>query len=422
MEENNNFETNQYEEKSAISQVDKVKVLTNALSISLAAVIIIVVIWALATVMAPGLNPTGYTSKYYTQEQLERLEKAAELLDDNYLYDYDMDKLIDSAIGGMVEGLDNQFSYYENEEAYQESLNTGDKETYVGIGVHLTLDADTNTIRVISPMPGSPALDAGLLPGDLILKVGDKTVVKGNYLECVDDIKGEKGTSVHLVVYRNGEQLEFDIERTEIRGNNVTTDIIDGIGYIRVFAFENGVYKQFKAAYEEVTSQNIKGLIVDLRNNPGGLVNDTVNMLDLIVPKGTKILRLVDKKGDDVYSFTTRENTELELPLVVLVNQNSASASEIFSSVVRDTNKGTIIGTKTFGKGVVQYVMPIKGHGALTIVSAQYFTPSNVVIQENGIEPDIEVQLSDDIKNNIYVDKDKDLQLQKAIEVINEKL
>jgi len=270
-------------------------------------------------------------------------------------------------------------------------------------------------------MPGSPAEKAGIKAGDVILKVDDIYLSINTYKEAVDAIKGEENTSVHLLILRNEEELiELDIARVKISVSNVSSDIIDGIGYIKVYAFENGIYSQFKAEYEKLRNENVRGIIVDLRNNPGGLVDETLKMLNLFLPKAD-VLKLVDKKGASKLYQTDNDN-ELDIPLAVLVNGNSASASEIFASAVKDAKKGVVIGTQTFGKGVIQYVIPITSHGGISIVAAQYYTASGVVIQDNGIEPDIIVELNKEYANNSYIDRDKDLQLSRAIEYIKEQL
>lgn len=239
-------------------------------------------------------------------------------------------------------------------------------------------------------------------------------------MDSVDAIKGEKDTTVKLSVYRGEEVIEMEIKRAEITENNVSTDIIDDIGYIKVFSFDIGIYDQFRAEYDKLRSKNVKGIIIDLRNNPGGYVYDTLRMLDIFLPKA-EVLKLVNKAGEEDV-FKTDDREKIDIPMAVLVNQNSASASEIFASAVKDSGKGIVIGTQTFGKGVVQYVRPIKGHGAISIVSSQYFTSSGVVIQDNGIEPNIVVELSDELKNDSYIARDKDLQLQEALKYIKEQL
>lgn len=419
MEDKNNVQ----EIKNSIEQEynqdsSKGKILTNAITLAIAIVISAIVLFALYTIIQPTLNT--FSSSVFTKEQLERFEKAAKIIQTDYLYEYDTDKMIDGAVEGMVNSLDNAYTYYQTEEEYQDTLNSGSNGNYVGIGVHLTFDRETEGIKVLGTMPDSPAEAAGIKSGDVILQVDDIYLNIETYSDAAEAIKGEEGTTVKLVVLRGEEVFELEVPRQKITENNVTTEIIDDIGYIRIYSFDNGIYNQFKAEYEKLRANNIKGIIVDLRNNPGGLVYDTVEILDLFLPE-CDVLKLVDKNGNEEV-FKTDNTSQIDIPLVVLVNQNSASASEIFASAIKDSGKGVVIGTKTYGKGVVQYVRPIKEHGAISIVAAQYFTSSGVVIQDNGIEPNIVVELDEELKNDSYVSRDQDLQLQKAIEYINEQL
>ena len=397
---------------------NKGKILTNAITLAIAIVISAIVLFALYTIIQPTLNT--FSSSLFTKEQLERFEKAAKIIQTDYLYEYDTDKMIDGAVEGMVNSLDNAYTYYETEEEYQDTLNSGSNGNYVGIGVHLTFDRETEGIKVLGTMPDSPAEAAGIKSGDVILQVDDIYLNIETYSDAAEAIKGEEGTTVKLVVLRGEEVFELEVPRQKITENNVTTEIIDDIGYIRIYSFDNGIYNQFKAEYEKLRANNIKGIIVDLRNNPGGLVYDTVEILDLFLPE-CDVLKLVDKNGNEEV-FKTDNTSQIDIPLAVLVNQNSASASEIFASAIKDSEKGVVIGTRTYGKGVVQYVRPIKEHGAISIVAAQYFTSSGVVIQDNGIEPNIVVELPEELKNDSYVSRDQDLQLQRAIEYINEQL
>ena len=391
--------------KAEQKEETKNKIIIYTTSFTLAIVFSAFILFALYTVFIKGNNVA--TSKIFTQEQMERLEYAASLIDKNYLYEYDTDAMIDGAISGMVKGLGNKFTYYQTEEEYQESLQSG-KSDYVGIGVHLTYDEETDVIRVLGTMPDSPAEKAGIKGGDLIFQVDDLIITADTYYDGVNNIRGEEGTDVKIRVKRGDEILEFTITRQKIQENNVTSEIIDGIGYIRIFAFDNDIYKQFRTAYDEIANQGISGLVIDLRNNPGGYVDDTLKILDMFVGQ-EDVLRLVDKNGKEkVYSTTDTEN--INIPLAVIVNQNSASASEIFASIVMDLNRGEVFGTQTYGKGVVQYVLRIKDHGSIDCVAAQYFTPSGVVIQDNGITPTHVIEVDEEYKNNTFIPRDKDAQ------------
>ena len=290
--------------KAEQKEETKNKIIIYTTSFTLAIVFSAFILFALYTVFIKGSNVA--TSKIFTQEQMERLEYAASLIDKNYLYEYDTDAMIDGAISGMVKGLGNKFTYYQTEEEYQESLQSG-KSDYVGIGVHLTYDEETDVIRVLGTMPDSPAEKAGIKGGDLIFQVDDLIITADTYYDGVNNIRGEEGTDVKIRVKRGDEILEFTITRQKIQENNVTSEIIDGIGYIRIFAFDNDIYKQFRTAYDEIANQGISGLVIDLRNNPGGYVDDTLKILDMFVGE-EDVLRLVDKNGKEkVYSTTNDE-------------------------------------------------------------------------------------------------------------------
>lgn len=416
--DNFNFNNDEFDEKEG--KLDKKKILTNALSIGGGIVFSVIVLFSLYIVFRPQVNDEQITSDVFTQEQIDRLEKAAKIIEKDFLYEYDKDKMVDGAIEGMVNSLENVYTYYETEEEYQESLNSGSNSNYVGIGVHLTYDKDNDAIRVLGTVPNSPAEAVGIQSGDVILKVDDLIINLDTYTEGVNAIRGEQDTKVKLTIKRGEELIEVEATRSTITENNVTSEIIDGIGYIRVYAFDNGIYDQFKEAYYALRDQNIKGLVIDLRNNPGGYVRDTIDMLNLLLPK-CDVLRLVDKNGNEKV-YKTDDKEQIDIPLAVIVNQNSASASEIFSSAIKDSQKGVVVGTQTFGKGVVQYVEVIKGHGAIDIVAAQYFTPSGVVIQDNGIEPNYIVEVEEEYKNSTYIPRDKDTQLQRALDYIKEQL
>lgn len=416
--DNFNFNNDEFDENEG--KLDKKKILTNALSIGGGIVFSVIVLFSLYIVFRPQVNDEQITSDVFTQEQIDRLEKAAKIIEKDFLYEYDKDKMVDGAIEGMVNSLENVYTYYETEEEYQESLNSGSNSNYVGIGVHLTYDKDNDAIRVLGTVPNSPAEAVGIQSGDVILKVDDLIINLDTYTEGVNAIRGEQDTKVKLTIKRGEELIEVEATRSTITENNVTSEIIDGIGYIRVYAFDNGIYDQFKEAYYALRDQNIKGLVIDLRNNPGGYVRDTIDMLNLLLPK-CDVLRLVDKNGNEKV-YKTDDKEQIDIPLAVIVNQNSASASEIFSSAIKDSQKGVVVGTQTFGKGVVQYVEVIKGHGAIDIVAAQYFTPSGVVIQDNGIEPNYIVEVEEEYKNSTYIPRDKDTQLQRALDYIKEQL
>ena len=206
--------------------------------------------------------------------------------------------------------------------------------------------------------------------------------------------------------------------RKKIQVNNVESEVLDNdVGYIKILQFENDIYNQFKEQYENLLSKNVKGLIIDLRNNPGGLVSETIKILDLLLPRG-EVLKLTYKDGrNKVYKCS--DNKQIEIPLAILVNGSSASASEILAGAIKDSGKGVVVGTQTYGKGIVQEIEKLECRGALSITVAKYYTSSGVEIHKNGIEPNIVVELPEEFKKQSVVSKNKDTQLQRAIEYIN---
>jgi len=404
------------------TKVNKVKVLTNALSISLALVITVIVLTCIYIVAKPIItNENSVTSNIdENSEYLDAITEAIDMINEKYIdiYDVSKDEMLDNAISSIASSVGDPYTRYVSEEEYNEMLTSGTEE-YSGIGIHLTYDVDMGATIVLSVMPGSPALESGMQIGDYIIQVEDNVVSLENYSDCVDIMKGKEGTPVKIVIYRDGEKIEKNITRRKIQVNNVESEVLDGnIGYIKILQFENDIYNQFKTQYESLLSKNIKGLVIDVRNNPGGLVSETINILDLLLPKG-EVLRLTYKDGrNKIYKCS--DNKQIDIPLTILVNGSSASASEILAGAIKDSNKGVVVGTQTYGKGIVQEIEKLSFRGALSITVAKYYTSSGVEIHENGIEPNIIVELPEEYKNQSVVSKDKDTQLQKAIEYINE--
>lgn len=413
------------EENNGKFKLDKNRVLNDVIIATLTIVISGIILWCLFTVVRSDMgtsdrvfsnSSSGENAKY-----LDRINEAINQLKKKYIDidDVDMDELVDGAISGIASATGDPYTRYLTSDEFNELLTSG-TETFSGIGVHLIYDKDTSGIMVVGVMPDSPALEAGLKPGDIILKVNDLAVNLDTYNKCVDEIKGEEGTKVNLTISRKGEIFEQKVTRKRITANNVESEVLDGnIGYIKILSFDNNIYKQFKSEYDKLMSQNISGLIIDVRDNPGGLVDETIDILDLLLPKGD-VLKLVYKDGSQKV-YKCEDDEQINIPLAVLTNSRSASASEILSSAIKDSGKGVLIGEKTYGKGIVQEVERLESGGAMSITVAKYYTMSGIEIHKNGITPDIEVELPDDVKNLSVIEKDKDTQLKKAIEYINSK-
>lgn len=412
------------EENNKKIQLDKTKVIHYTIVASLTVIMSAIILFCMWVVIEPIVNKDKQTQGTDASNAgyIARIEQALNRLEQKYIDmdDVDMDKLIDGAIAGMADATGDPYTRFVSEEEFNEILTSG-TEKYGGIGVHLTYDKEKQGILVLGIMPDSPALEADLKAGDIIVKVGDKTVTYENYKECVDDLKGEENSTVKVTLVREDDMvMDKTLTRKIIQANNIESEVLEGnIGYIRIWSFENDVYNQFKKEYDTLMSQKVSGLIIDVRNNPGGLVPDTINILDLLLPKGD-VLKLVYKDGREKV-YKCQDDAQINVPLAVLVNERSASASEILASAIKDSGKGALIGNKTYGKGIVQEVEKIGNRGALSITVAKYYTMGGAEIHKNGIAPSVEVNLPDDVKGDMTIKREKDTQLKKAIEYINSK-
>lgn len=388
------------------------KIIITGVVVVLAVTIIFSMIVVVSSVYSRGVKSIGTNYSH----SMQRIENALKMVQSKYIEDIDEEKLVDGAVAGIAEATGDPYTRYMSEEEYTQML-TSSKQTYGGLGIHITFDTETEGIIILGIMPDSPAIDADLKIGDVIIGIDSTVVNAKNYYECVDKLKGEPGTEVTLIIKRNDERLEKKVKRKEILPNNVESELLeDNIGYIRIWSFDNNIYKQYKEQYDKLMSQNIKGLVIDVRNNPGGLVADTVSILKEMLPK-CDIVKLVYKdESEKVYKCDGKN--KIGIPVVVLVNSKSASASEILASAIKDSGVGVLVGTKTYGKGIVQEIEPLDGNGALSITVAKYYTASGVEIHKNGIEPNFVVELPDEYKNSTTIPKEKDSQLKEAIKYI----
>ena len=350
-----------------------------------------------------------------TSSTEKKLSTIYRLINAEFLYTDEMSEEIlnEAAIKGYVEGLGDPYSvYYDAEET--KSLMESTSGEFGGIGVGLTQNIDTMIISFTNVYEDSPGERAGFKEGDILYKVNGVEVTGEDLDQVVSKIRGEKGTEVEITVLR-GEQMEEYIGtaiRDMIEVTTVSSELLeDSIGYIAVSGFEKVTYHQFEAAIEELKTQGMSGLIVDLRNNPGGNLSTVCEMTDLILPKGI-IVYTEDKNGKKQMEMSDEEH-QLDLPLVVLVNGNSASASEIFAGAVQDYGAGKIVGTTTYGKGIVQQIYSLSDGTALKITTSEYFTPNGRNIHGKGIVPDVVVEYEYDEAN-----PEADNQLQAAIDIL----
>lgn len=342
-------------------------------------------------------------------------------LKENYLYNKDIkdENLEAGLLKGLVAGLGDPYSQYLTKDEMKKLSETTTGK-FQGIGVIISPDED-GTVTVVSPIKGSPADRAGVESGDKILKINGKDFSAEKIDEASKEMRGERGTTVKILLLKKKslKTEEVEIKREEIKIDSVIKNKIGDIGYIGITMFDEETGKDFVKALKELTREGVKGIILDMRGNPGGLVDAAVEIGDAILPKST-FVTLKDNKGEVVEDYKLDDSYN-DIKMVVLVNEGSASASEILSGAIRDLDRAKIIGKKTYGKGVVQNVMALPEGDGLKLTTSEYFTPSGKSINKKGIEPDIEVDLPEGIKGIGIEYKDTDTQLQKAIEIINEK-
>lgn len=354
------------------------------------------------------------------KETNDKLEDIQELIDKNFYFEDDEQQLQEGIIKGYMEGLDDPYSVYYTPEEYASFMEDTEGE-YVGIGVQVSQSADTKIITVIEVFDG-PAKEAGMEDGDVITEVEGEDITDQDIDTVVDKIRGVEGTEVTVTVYRSsdGEDHEYTMKRKKVENPTVEYKMLDNnIGYIQVSSFYEVTGDQYIEAVEDLENQGMQGLIVDLRNNGGGLLEIAVNMLDYMLPAG-KIVYTEDKDGNITSEYNSTDDEQFTKPLAILVNGYSASASEIFAGAIKDYGIGTLVGTNTFGKGIVQRMFPLDDGSAIKLTIAKYFTPNGNDIHEVGIKPDVEVELDADAYRDS--DGEEDNQLQAAVDNIMEKL
>ena len=373
-------------------------------------------------------NGTGVLSSLISSSEdtdvTTALKSIEKLIDQYYLYDIDEQKAIDGAISGYIESLGDEYTEYipaSEMEEYTETI----MGNFVGIGIYMVQNTEENVIQVLAPIKESPAEQAGILPGDIIKSVDGVQYTGEQMTEASNNIKGEEGTKVKLEILRGEETLNFEIERKKINTNPVVAEKIEdtteqlesNIGYLEISSFDEGTAEDFKTKFEQLKSEGITSLIIDLRNNGGGIVDEALAIADYIVPKGKDLLITVDKNGNE--EIEKSENDPIiDMPIVVLVNENTASASEILAGALKDLGEATIVGTKTYGKGVIQQVLSLRTGAGLKVTVEEYYTPNRTQINKVGIEPDEVVELPETVKNPLSVTDEEDTQLQKAIEIL----
>ena len=332
------------------------------------------------------------------------ISSIKKILDEKYLGELNDEELIDGALRGMVAAAGDVYTeYYSKKEL--EDFKASTLGNFVGIGIYMQADMESGRVTVISPIAGSPAEKAGIKTGDKIIKVDGIEYTAEQIDEVTTHVRGEVGTNVELELERNGEKINVTVTRENVHINYIEEKMLENnIAYIAITTFDEGCARDFTNSYNKLAAEGAKALIIDLRNNGGGLVDEALEIADLICDKGEILLETADKNNN---KETRRGKTSptISIPIVIITNEGSASASEILAGALKDNGKAKIVGEKTYGKGVIQELIYLSNGGALKVTSAEYYTPKGNKINKIGIEPNYKVT-------------DKDEQLKKAVEVV----
>lgn len=354
-------------------------------------------------------------SEYNLLNEFSKVFVIRDILEQKYVDKIDENKLVEGAAKGIADGLGDPYTVYMSPQEY-ESFNINTEGTYEGIGLEVEMLNDK--VVVVAPISDTPSAKAGLKSGDTIVGVNGKSISGKSLDDVVALMKGKAGTKVTLTIVRANTSAAADITitRAKIVLKTVKSEMLENhTGYIKITTFDENSAANFKKALTGLESQGMKGLVLDLRDDPGGLLDQAVKIADELMGKGT-IVYTIDNKGKK--EVETSDANKINVPLAILVNGGTASASEIVSGAVKDSKSGTLIGTKTFGKGLVQTIVQLSDKSAVKVTIARYYTPSGVCIQGKGIEPNIVIDLPDNLKQKAELTRSEDVQLNKAVEVI----
>lgn len=346
-----------------------------------------------------------------------KLESIKTKINDEFIGDVDENTLREYSIKGYVAGLNDIYSEYFTAKE-MEDFSADTLGEYVGIGVYITKDIEKNQIVIYGTIKDSPAEEAGILAEDVLTAVNGEECDGDDYSTITEKIKGKAGTKVEIKILRGQEEKTFLIERRKIEINRITSEMLENnIGYIYIETFDGNVAKHFKQAYQELLDKGMNKLIVDIRNNGGGIVDESLDIAEMFTDKGQKLLIETDKNEKEKVTVA-KENKTITMPTVLLINQYSASASEILSGILKEnTENVTLVGNTTYGKGVIQSLYELNDGSGLKITTNEYFTPNHNKINKIGIEPDVKI---DDYMYKGKLDKEQDTQLKKALEILNQ--
>lgn len=365
----------------------------------------------LAILLQVGVNGTG--EFVLGKDVLSKMNDLINYAKENYLYEVDEEKMEEALYDAIFDSLEDPYSTYYTPEEYQEIMEST-SGTYSGIGVVVQQDVESGYILVVDPYVDGPAYEAGLRKGDYIIAVNGEDIYGLDINLVVKEIKGEEGTTVDITVKREDEEFDLTVERKQIEIQAIEYELLDdNVGYIEIYSFEGAVVEQFKDAYDALIDEGMTSLVIDLRDNPGGLLTAVTEMLDLFIEEDEMIVYTQDKHGNRT-DYLAENDVEIDIPCVVLINGNSASASEIFAGALQDYELAHIMGTQSYGKGIVQSVLSLRDGSAFKITIEDYYTPNGNNIHGVGITPDEVVELDVDK----YIEDGTDTQLDAAVEYL----
>lgn len=388
--------------------------------------IMLIIIVSLVTFIFTSVflyNKLGTTSyglgsiKGLNSNLIKKIYTLNSIIDEEYISEIDESKLVEGAIKGYIEALGDKYTEYFTIEEMEE-FKTDTEGEYVGIGIYMFQNTEDNTIVVLYPIEGSPAETAGIQSGDVITKVDGVECTGDDFERIATNIKGKDGTKVNIEIEREGEKLIFDIERKKIDLYPMKYEVLENnIGYINLQSFDADSAKEFKSVYNELAKSNINSLIIDLRNNGGGILEEALTIADYILEKDDIILITKDKDGNEKIEKSSKKPI-INIPIVILTNENSASASEVLVAALKENEKAIIVGEKTYGKGVIQELITLSDGSGIKITIEEYYTPNKNKINKIGIEPDEKISLPKEVENSYNIDRKYDTQLQKAIAIL----